>query len=73
MFKSIVPRFRKGSVNIPTSKSDGQRSLLAAALVKGESTLTNLGHSHDELSMLKTIEQLGAIVNKKHENTYLID
>jgi len=73
MFKSIVPRFRKGSLNIPTSKSDGQRSLLAAALVKGESTLTNLGHSHDELSMLKTIEQLGAIVNKKNENTYLID
>ncbi|MDB0011746.1 3-phosphoshikimate 1-carboxyvinyltransferase [Crocinitomicaceae bacterium] len=73
MFKSIIPGLRKGSINIPTSKSDGQRSLLAAALVKGKSTLTNLGHSHDELSMLGTIEQLGASITKKSDGTYLIE
>lgn len=69
----IEKKERKGRINIPTSKSDGQRSLLAAALVKGKSTLTNLGHSNDELSMLETIQQLGAIVNKKNEKTYLIE
>lgn len=73
MIKIINPRNRRGTIAIPTSKSDGQRSLLAAALAKGESTLTNLGHSHDELSMLGTIEQLGAIVTKKTEGTYLIE
>jgi len=30
----IEKKERKGRINIPTSKSDGQRSLLAAALVK---------------------------------------
>ena len=72
MIKIVNPRNRRGTIAIPTSKSDGQRSLLASALVKGESTLTNLGHSHDELSMLRTIEQLGAIVTKKSDGSYLI-
>ncbi len=60
MKKVIQPGKRFGTIAIPSSKSDGQRALLAAALAKGESKLINLGESKDELAMLSTIKQLGA-------------
>jgi 3-phosphoshikimate 1-carboxyvinyltransferase len=72
MKKIIHPAKRFGTIAIPSSKSDGQRALLAAALAKGESTLHNVGDSHDEISMLKTIETLGAIATQKNKNTLII-
>jgi 3-phosphoshikimate 1-carboxyvinyltransferase len=56
----IVAGMRSGTIEIPPSKSDSQRALLAAALVNGKSTLCNLGVSNDEQTMLKNIVQLGA-------------
>ena len=49
-----------GSVDIPSSKSDGQRAILAAGLSKGTTILHRIGASDDEQAMLRNILQLGA-------------
>ena len=56
-----------GNLIIPSSKSDGQRALLIAALSVGKSIIRNLGISDDELAMLKNIQLLGAKVNRISE------
>jgi 3-phosphoshikimate 1-carboxyvinyltransferase len=60
----------KGEIQIPSSKSDGQRALLLASLAKGSSIINNLGASEDELTMLQCIKDLGATV--KREGSTLI-
>ena len=45
---------------IPSSKSDGQRAILAAGLSKGITVLHRIGKSDDEQAMLRNILQLGA-------------
>ena len=60
MKKTVNPGHRKGIVQIPASKSDGQRAFLAAALAKGTSVLKGTGNSDDELAILETVRQLGA-------------
>ncbi|MES2588569.1 MAG: 3-phosphoshikimate 1-carboxyvinyltransferase [Bacteroidota bacterium] len=58
-----------GVIKIPSSKSDTQRALLAAALSNGISTLKNVGTSSDELAMLQAIQDLGAkIIDKIHDS-----
>jgi 3-phosphoshikimate 1-carboxyvinyltransferase len=63
MKKQVVPSEYSGTVRVPSSKSDGQRALLAAALAKGTSVLTNVGESADERAMLAAIQLLGANVS----------
>jgi 3-phosphoshikimate 1-carboxyvinyltransferase len=65
MLQTVFPGNYSGEIHIPTSKSDGQRALLAAALVNGKSYIYNLGNSKDELAMLQCIEQLGAKITWK--------
>ncbi len=60
MLHQVDPGNYSRNIQIPASKSDGQRALLAAALAKGKSFIHQLGNSKDELSMLRCIEQLGA-------------
>ena len=72
MKKTIHPAKRFGNIAIPSSKSDGQRALLAAALAKGESILHNVGDSHDEISMLETIQTLGATISQKPTSCTLL-
>jgi 3-phosphoshikimate 1-carboxyvinyltransferase len=67
MIQTVFPSNYKGCIQIPSSKSDGQRALLAAALVNGTSYIHNLGKSKDELAMLRCIVQLGAQVTWKGE------
>lgn len=64
MQKIIHPQPYTGTIHIPSSKSDGQRALLAAALAKGESVLHNAGNSKDEKAVLETIQLLGATVER---------
>ncbi|MFT7345133.1 MAG: 3-phosphoshikimate 1-carboxyvinyltransferase [Lentimonas sp.] len=59
----LKPIILSGNVNVPASKSDGQRATLAAGLAKGISTLVNLGRSDDELQMLENIVSFGAEIN----------
>ncbi len=63
MKKVIQPGKRFGTIAIPASKSDAQRSLLAAALAHGESKIHNIGQSQDEVSMISSIQKLGAKVD----------
>ena len=60
MIQEVLPGNYSRTIQIPASKSDGQRALLAAALAKGISYINQLGNSKDELAMLQCIEQLGA-------------
>lgn len=50
----------KGNLIAPSSKSDGQRAILAAGLSKGTTLLHRIGESDDEQAMLRNICQLGA-------------
>ncbi len=61
----------EGIVQIPPSKSDGQRALLCAGLASGESKIRNLGTSNDELQMLETIKAIGAKVTN-NGNVFMI-
>lgn len=51
-----------GFVQIPPSKSDAQRALIAALLAKGQSSIYNFGSSDDERNLLKLIQKMGAII-----------
>lgn len=64
MIKRIGPVSLSGKVQIPPSKSDGQRAILAAGLAKGKSRIRNIGESDDEQQMLENIRILGARVSK---------
>ena len=55
----------QGTIQIPSSKSDGQRALLAAALNVGNSIfLKNIGESDDEHNMCGIIESCGAVIHQ---------
>lgn len=67
MIQEVHPGNYSRTIQIPASKSDGQRALLAAALAKGKSFIHQLGNSKDELAMLGCIAQLGAKTRWKGE------
>ncbi|MDD2983601.1 MAG: 3-phosphoshikimate 1-carboxyvinyltransferase [Crocinitomicaceae bacterium] len=67
---TVIPGSYQGIISIPSSKSDGQRAILAAALSKGISTIYNLGHSDDELAMLDAVIQLGADAIQNEDKSY---
>jgi 3-phosphoshikimate 1-carboxyvinyltransferase len=60
MEKIIESGSYAGQVQIPPSKSDAQRALIAAALAKGTSTLNNLGISEDVHHVLEAVQRLTA-------------
>jgi len=60
MKKVISSRRLQGTVVVPSSKSDGQRAILAAGLSNGVTVLHKIGKSDDEQAMLRNILQLGA-------------
>ena len=67
--KNLITASRlSGKIRIPSSKSDSQRSLLAAALANGVSVISNVGQSDDEQNMLKCIQSLGAQVQVNQDN-----
>lgn len=68
--KTVIPGKYHGIISIPSSKSDGQRAILAAALSKGISTIYNLGHSDDELAMLAAVQQLGATAQQETDQSW---
>lgn len=69
---TIKPGKRSGVIQIPASKSDSQRAILAAGLAKGESILKNIGDSSDEQAMLESIQKLGAKVISNSDQTHSI-
>lgn len=73
MIQKIGPQKLQGIIQIPASKSDGQRALLAAALAQGKSVLSGLGISDDENAMKAAIQQLGAVVTENNEGNTEIE
>ena len=67
MLQQVQPGNYSRIIQIPASKSDGQRALLAAALANGKSYIHHLGNSKDELAMLRCIKHLGAKISWKGE------
>jgi len=72
MEKEIKAVELSGKINIPPSKSDGQRAILCAGLAAGRSIIHNIGQSNDELAMIRNIQQFGARVEIR-ENELEID
>lgn len=68
----IAPGKLMGQIDVPSSKSDGQRAILAAALSSGKSTLQNVGNSSDELNMLRIVQQMGARIVQAENRTFEI-
>lgn len=68
MNKSILKCQLSGNLIIPPSKSDGQRAILAAALSKGTSRISNIGQSDDVRAMLSIVEKLGASIQCDTDN-----
>jgi 3-phosphoshikimate 1-carboxyvinyltransferase len=70
---TVNPNFTyQGLIQIPPSKSDSQRAILAAGLALGTSIISNVGLCNDENAMLQVIQQLGAkvsIIDNKHHIT----
>ena len=57
----------KGTVVIPSSKSDTQRAIAIASLADGKTTLKNVSFSDDVLSAMNVAKSLGAKVIRKHD------
>ncbi len=68
--KTVIPGTYQGIISIPSSKSDGQRAILAAALSNGISTIYNLGLSDDESAMLAAVKQLGATIEQETDQSW---
>ena len=57
---TITPGGLAGSVTPPPSKSQAHRLLIAAALARGESVITNVALSQDIEATIRCLEELGA-------------
>lgn len=66
---TILPQKLKGEVLIPPSKSLAHRSIISAALSKGQSIIHNIEISKDIEATITIMEQLGADIKK--ENKFL--
>ena len=62
----------QGKVNIPGSKSDIHRLIIAASLAKGVSIIKNVTLSSDIETTINVCTNLGAIIKQK-ENTLIIE
>lgn len=58
----ITPSKLSGTVNIPPSKSAAHRMIIAAALAKGKSEISNLYPSEDILATMECMRRLGAAI-----------
>lgn len=63
----ITPTKLSGSVQIPPSKSVAHRMIIAAALAKGKSVISNLYPSVDILATIDCMRQLGAQIDFKDD------
>lgn len=65
---TILPQKLKGQVIIPPSKSLAHRSIISAALSKGESIIHNIEISKDIEATMKIMEDLGAEIKKEGDS-----
>ena len=68
---TIWPGKLAGTILPPSSKSQGHRYVIAAALAAGESVIGNLSFSEDIEATLRCMETLGAIVKRQMDGATL--
>lgn len=68
---TLYPSEIGGRIQIPTSKSLAHRSILAAALAKGRSVVTNISMSDDIEATISIVEALGGKVNVEGSTLYI--
>ncbi len=59
---TITPAMLKGGVKVPPSKSVAHRLIIAAALAKGRSVITDVYYSKDVLATIGAMKALGASI-----------
>lgn len=69
---TVAPGKLSGLVTPPTSKSQGHRLLLAAALAQGESVISGLSPSKDIEATTNCIRALGAQVDKRADGLHIV-
>ena len=62
---TITPGRLKGSVRVPPSKSAAHRLIIAAALAKGRSVITDVYYSKDVLATIGAMRALGASIERE--------
>jgi len=65
-------RALSGEIRLPGSKSISNRSLLLAALARGDTRVSNLLHSDDTRYMLAALRQVGIQIDQLGEHEYLV-
>ncbi len=60
MIRNIEPGFLRGEIQIPVSKSQAHRALLAAALADGPTVINGVGSGQDVLATKACLQALGA-------------
>ena len=68
----VKPSVLKGSIQIPSSKSQSIRALLFALLARGRSTIYNLLRSPDVEAMLTACAHLGARIEREGERVEVV-
>ncbi len=63
MDKKVLPCALFGKVDIPPSKSAAHRAIIAAALAKGRSKISNIDLSSDMLATIDACRSLGCTIN----------
>ena len=64
MDKILKPNKLAGMVTVPSSKSQGHRALIAAALAGGTSRLLNLFYSEDIIATKNALALFGAVAKE---------
>ncbi len=65
----ITPKFLKGEILVPPSKSISHRALIAAALADGESRIYNLLDCVDTVATIEALTALGAKIKQENNCT----
>ena len=68
---TVSPAVLSGTITPPSSKSQGHRLLLAAALAEGESVLAGLAMSRDIEATIACVRELGAQVRREKDGLHV--
>jgi 3-phosphoshikimate 1-carboxyvinyltransferase len=68
---TVFPSVLEGSIDVPTSKSLTHRALIAAALAKGTSTISNVVFSDDIIATIDALRQIGAKIETNEDQVII--
>ncbi len=68
---TLFPATLSGEIKAPSSKSFSHRAIIAAALSKGESRITNLVYSEDVIATIEALKMIG-VKFVKHKTSLIV-